>query len=337
MPKLELHLHLEGAMRSDTVRGLSMERLGWSGDLEPGWEHSYYTYSDFAGFLAQLTPRFPARADEYARIAAECFEDLAAINVVYAEISIDAPAREVGDDSRFWPIVEALAEERRRAEASLPMRINFIMGLMRTLPVELAVYRVKLAAEARDRGMGVVGIDLHGDEVSGAPASFVPAYRLAEELGLGLRAHAGEAAGTQSIWDAIELLHARRIAHGVRAREDPSLLERLKQGDVTLEMCPTSNVRTAAVPDLASHPMHWYHEIGIPVTVNSDDPLPFFTDIQREYRLLQDELGFTRDELRQITLNAVRCAFLDEGERERLTALVDQAYRTDEAIANTAS
>ncbi|MBV9280361.1 MAG: hypothetical protein JOZ41_09805, partial [Chloroflexi bacterium] len=156
MPKIELHLHLEGAMRSRTVCDLSIARLGWTGTLEPGWEHTYYTYADFAGFMAQLTPRFPGRPDEYARIARECFEDLAAQRVVYAEVSFDPPVREVGDDTRFWPIVEALEEERRRAQSCWPIRINYIAAMMRSLPVEVGIYRVELAARARDRGIGIV-------------------------------------------------------------------------------------------------------------------------------------------------------------------------------------
>src|SRR5207244_386496 len=117
LPKIELHLHLEGAMRSETVRDLSRARLGWEGPLDSGWEHTYYTYTDFAGFMAQLTPRAPFRPDEYARIARECFEDLAALNVVYTEVSFEAPVYQVGDDTRFWPIVEALETERRLAES----------------------------------------------------------------------------------------------------------------------------------------------------------------------------------------------------------------------------
>jgi aminodeoxyfutalosine deaminase len=337
LPKIELHIHLEGAIRSDTVRSLSIERLGWTGELAAGWEHTYYTYSDFAGFMAQLTPRFPSRPDEYARIARECFEDLAALGVVYAEVSFDAPTREVGDDSRFWPIVEALEDERRAAESRLPIRVNWIVALMRTLPPEVALWRAQLAVQARDRGMAVVGIDLHGDEPNGAPAAFAPAYRLAEEHGLGLRAHAGEASGTESIWDSINILRATRIAHGIRATDDPALMERLKQGDITLEMCLTSNVRTASVPDLASHPFRLFYEQGIPVTINSDDPLPFFTDIEREYRLLVEEFGFTRDELRTITLQAVQAAFLPEEEKATLAALIDRGYAATETEALEAS
>lgn len=315
-------------MRPGTVAEMSVERLGWSGDLLPGWEHTYYTYRDFAGFMAQLTPRFPFRPDEYARIARECFEDLAALGVAYAEVSFDAPTREVGDDTRFWPIVEALEEERRLAESRFPIRINWILALMRTLPPEVGLWRTDLAIKARDRGISVVAIDLHGDEPAGPPGPFVPAFDLAREYGLGLRAHAGEATGPEGVWEAINLLGVSRIAHGVRSIEDPILMERLLQGDLTLEMCPTSNVRTAAVPDLASHPFRRFYERGIPVAVSSDDPLPFFTDIERECRLLVDEFGFSVDDLHAITLNAARAAFLPASERRTLIALIDGAYRT---------
>lgn len=292
-----------------------------------GWEDSYYTYTDFAGFMSQLTPRFPGRPDEYARIARECFEDLAAMNVVYAEVSFDAPAREVGDDSRFWPIVRAMEAERRRAEDRFGIRLNWIVGLMRTLPVEVALFRVELTAAAREQGIAIVGIDLHGDETQAPPLPFEPAYRRAAELGLGLRAHAGEALGPESIHEAVKILGVRRIAHGIAAAYDPDLMEELQDGHVTLEVCPTSNVRTALVPDLQSHPIRQFYDMGIPITVNSDDPLPFFTNIEREYRLLVEEFGFTIDDLRQITLNGIRAAFISDEEKARLIARIDPAYR----------
>jgi adenosine deaminase len=317
-------------MRPETVRDLSHERLGWEGPLSSDWPSTYYTYTDFPGFMAQLTPRFPWRADEYGRVAAECFEDLVALNVVYTEVSLDAPVRAVDDDTRFWPIMEALEMERRRAEALWPIRINFILGLQRSLPVEVAIYRVELAAQAREQGIAVVGIDLHGDEINYACAPFAPAFCRGAELGLGLRCHAGEVTDPQSVIDAIELLGAKRIAHGVRAVENPSLIDRLRRGDITLEMCLTSNVRTGAIPDVRSHPFRRFFDAGIPVTVNSDDPLPFFTNIEREYRLLVDEMGFTIDELRETTLIAARAAFLGEDERRALTAVIDGAYRTAE-------
>jgi adenosine deaminase len=327
VPKIELHLHLEGAVRPETVRHLSVERLGWSGALASNWPEAYYTYTDFAGFMEQLTPRFPGGPQEYALIAAECFQDLAALGVIYAEVSFDLPVQKPGDDSRFWPVVEALEAERRRAERELPIKINFIAGLMRTLPVDVAMYRTELAIEARRRGISIVAVDLHGDETRGLAEPFAPVYRFAEAHGLGLRAHAGEAVGTGSIWAAIDALGAKRIAHGVRAAEDAALLTRLQQGDVTLEMCPTSNVRTAVVPGLSAHPIRRFYDLGVPVTVNSDDPLPFFTDIERECRILVDQFGFTRLELKNLMQTAARVAFLPETERALLHEQIERGFQ----------
>jgi adenosine deaminase len=197
---------------------------------------------------------------------------------------------------------------------------------MRSLPVEVAIHRVELAAEARDRGIGIVAIDLHGDELNFPGAPFAPAFRLARELGFRLRAHAGEATGPQSIWEAIEMLGVERIAHGVRAVEHPRLLRRLQEGDIMLELCPTSNVRTGLYPDLASHPIRRLYELGIPLTVASDDPLPFFTNVERECRLLVDELGFAGEDLRRLTLTAAERAFLPGAERLALVSQIDAAY-----------
>lgn len=313
-------------MRPATVADMSIERQGWQGPLPPGWEHSYYTYTDFEGFMAQLTPRFPGGPAEYARIARECFEDLAAQNVVYAEVNFDGRVRDIGDVKKFWSIMEALEEERRHAEEKFHLRLNYLVGLMRTLPVRVALYRIELAAEARARGMGVVGIDLHGDEEKADTGRFAPAYALAREYRLGTRAHAGEARGPESVWQAIDALGAKRIGHGIRAAEDPALMARLQQGDITLEMCPTSNVRIGICPDLPTHPIRRFFELGIPVTVNSDDPLPFFTNVEREMRLLIDEMGFSRDDMRCLALTAAGIAILPDAEKAALTAVFDAAY-----------
>ena len=326
LPKIELHIHLEGSVRPGTMSCLSVQRLGPNGPLAPGWEETYYTFTDFAGYMAQLTPRFPGSADEYACIARECFEDLASQNVVYTEVSVDGRVRHADQEEAFWQYAEALEHERRGAEDRLGIRINFILALMRTLSVKSAMLRVQLAIRARDRGFGVVGIDLHGDESRTVAARFAGAFALAREHGLGVRAHAGEARGAESVREAIEVLGVQRIDHGVRALEDPSLLERLRRGDILLEIAPTSNVRTAIVPNLKSHPVRRLYDLGVPLTVSSDDPLPFFTNLIREYRLLVDEFGFTRDDLLCITRNAAHHAFLPEAERVALAARIEADY-----------
>jgi adenosine deaminase len=268
--------------------------------------------------MAQLTPRLPGTPEEYARVTRELIEDLVAVGVIYAEVSFGFLAPQVGDDTLFWPIMEAMECERREAERRFPIQISFIAGLMRTLSVELAVFHTQLAVQARERGIAIVGIDLHGDEFLSPPEPFAPAYDLARAHGLGLRAHAGEAVGPASMWGAINALGVSRVAHGIHALEDPALIARLQRGDITLEICPTSNVRTAVVPDLASHPVRRLHDLGVPVTVHSDDPLPFFTTIERELRLLVEYFGFSSQELRHLTETAARAAFLQTDERTRL-------------------
>jgi adenosine deaminase len=326
LPKVELHIHLEGSVRPGTMCVLSIERLGSSGPLLPGWEESYYTFTDFAGYMAQLTPRFPGSPGEYACIARECFEDLAGRNVIYAEVSVDGRVRHAGQEHAFWPYMEALEDARRCAQERLGIRLNYILALMRTLSVESALARVRLAIEARDRGFGVVGIDLHGDESIAGSAQFAEAYDLARAHGLGLRAHAGEASGAESVREAIEILRVQRIGHGIRALEDPALVERLQRGDILLEVAPTSNVRTAVVPDLRAHPVRRLYDLGIPIAVSSDDPLPFFTTIEREHRLLVEQFDFSRDDLYRITQNASQHAFLPEEERAALAAKVKAGY-----------
>jgi aminodeoxyfutalosine deaminase len=324
-PKLDLHIHLEGAMRPATVPDLSVDRMR-VGPLNPDWETAYYTFSDFAGFMRQLTPRIPSSADEYGRVARECFEDLAAQGVLYSEVSFGPPVSDVGDDRRFWPIVEAMEEARRAAEASLDISIRFIAGLMRSLPVEVGIYNVRLAAQARDQGIAVVGIDLHGDEINYPASPFAAAFQEARDLGFGLRAHAGEASGAHDVEQAIKTLGVQRIAHGQRAIESQEVMDLAKQRAVTFDMALTSNVRTGGAKDLPGHPIREFFEAGLAVTVNSDDPLPFFTNVEREYRLLIDELAFERRDVETVALNAVNAAFLTDEEKEPLRQRVEASY-----------
>ena len=172
-----------------------------------------------------------------------------------------------------------------------------------------------------------MGIDLVGDEAAGQDfAALAPAYRLASEAGLGLGAHAGEAAGPESCWGALRLLGARRLGHATRAGADPALVAQLRSERITLTMCPTSNLRTGAVAALADHPIRVFYRQGLAVTVNSDDPTHFGATLTDEYLLLARRLGFSLADLRQLTLNAVEGAFQPAAVRAALRAEVQRAW-----------
>jgi len=181
---------------------------------------------------------------------------------------------------------------------------------------------VTLSEVSEVRSLGVVGIGLGGSEQEFPPEPFEEAYEEARKLGFHTTAHAGEAAGVESIWGAIRNLHVDRIGHGTRAEEDESLLAYLTEHQIPLEMCPISNVRTGVVRSLEEHPVRRYFERGISVTINTDDPKMFGSCLSEEYRLLEEKLGFSRDEIRTLILNAVQSAWLPKDGKHDLAEVL---------------
>ncbi|MCI0771145.1 MAG: adenosine deaminase, partial [Chloroflexi bacterium] len=170
------------------------------------------------------------------------------------------------------------------------------------------------------RENGIVGIGIGGGEQNFPPELFTHAYDRAREMGFRTTAHAGEAAGAESVWGAIRRLKAERIGHGVRSREDEALLDHLAESRIPLEMCPYSNVCTQVVDSIEQHPIKNYFDRGIMVTVNTDDPLMFGNTLSGEYRLLHERLGFSQDEVRQVILNGVEATWLPEDNKRELVA-----------------
>src|SRR6266542_3273594 len=252
LPKVELHLHLEGSLRPQSVCEMAPRYDAESPFCSPGWWEKYWTYTDLSGFVVEFGRVLRAclqTPEDYGRAARECFEDLAAQHVVYAEVSVGprVPGR-----PHYVPLIEtakAIDEARREVETASggAFRAGIIIGLSRNHLMEhemgaeaLALQYLRESLAAREAGAAIVGIDLHGDEQAFADVTpFVPAFKMAAEEGLGLRAHAGEGAGAQTVWDSVEQLGAQRIAHGVRSLEDARLVMELAARRVALDVCPT--------------------------------------------------------------------------------------------------
>jgi adenosine deaminase len=309
MPKVELHLHLEGAIRPRTVEELA-HRFDPSFRIN-NWEWTWPGFrfaglSDFVSTMRRMLNLALAEIDDYARVTYELLHDLADENVVYAEpsVSVNRLVRMGLDVSDTLRVVH---EARLRAEAERDIQAGIIVAFGRNTPVEFAESCAKHFADWRE--LGVVGIDLHGAEDFGPAAPFADVYRAAADAGLGLRAHAGEAVGPESVWEAIRSLGVSRIAHGVRAVEDDRLVDYLAEHRITLDICPTSNVKLRVAPSIAEHPIRELFDRGVPVTVSTDDPLMFMVTISEEYAALAEELTFTPDELERVVLHAADAAF----------------------------
>jgi aminodeoxyfutalosine deaminase len=325
LPKAELHLHLEGAILPATLIELSARHDALPLTLAEA--EALYRFTDFTGFLnafkavtAQLLG-----PEDYELAAWRMMEHLAAQGVVHAEVYVA-----VGviyhwrnhDPAAFEPVFAGLERARERAERELGLSLYWIFDAVRHFPVEEAERVFRKAAELQPAHPSIVGIGMGGDERRTGSEPFRALYAQAREAGLRLTNHAGETTGPEAIWEALAI-GSVRIGHAVSALNDPNLLLELKAREVPLELCPTSNLRTGVCPSIAAHPLRPLFDLGLLVTLNSDDPAFFGSDLANEYLLAHTEQGFTRDELRQLAANSIRASFLPEETKSSWLARID--------------
>jgi adenosine deaminase/aminodeoxyfutalosine deaminase len=295
-PKAELHLHLEGSVEPETLREIDPSLT--DEDLQAG-----YAYSDFLGFLKAYAwvAKKLVKPEHYAIAARRLFEKLHEQNVSYAEITLSAGVVIwKGDD--FGPIYAAVQKEAERSRVD----VRWIIDAVRQFAVEDAWQVARLAAERV--GDGAIALGIGGDEVRGPARLFGEVFAWAHDHGLRLHAHAGENAGPESVWEALDI-GAERIGHGIAAIRDPNLMEFLRSNEVPLEICLTSNVMTGVVPSLDKHPIRSIYKLGVPIILNTDDPALFRTSLLGEYEIAQEQFGFDGAELAGILRNAFRFAF----------------------------
>ena len=296
MPKAELHLHLEGSVQPETLHELdptiSVEEF-----------RMLYEYPDFDSFLRAFgaVGKRLRGPDDYALITRRLLEHLACQNVQYAEIIIAAGVV-IWKGQEFAPIFDAI----RDAAADSPVRVRWILDAVRQFGTEHVMRVAELAAERVDQG--VIAFGIGGSEERGPAEWFTDAFAFARKAGLRLTAHAGESMGPESVWAALEL-GAERIGHGIASVRDEALMRHLKERDIPLEVCVTSNLVTGVVKRVQDHPIRRLYDAGVPIVLNSDDPAMFRCSLVDEYRLLAREFGFSEAELRGIAENAFRYAF----------------------------
>ncbi|UCE03516.1 MAG: adenosine deaminase [Candidatus Latescibacterota bacterium] len=315
-PKVELHVHLEGALRPERLLRI-LRRHGTHREYQRPEDLAWlYQHDDLAAFLDHFRFAVTQLQDvqDVHDVAHDLFESLASQNVVYAEVLFSAAI--FVRQGMAWEELLAAVEEAARAVA---LEIKIVVDLVRNFGPEFAEQQVEtLARLGRE---SVVGIHLGGDE-PGFPASlFTRAYQLAHEARLGLAAHAGEGVGADSVQQALAL-GVQRIGHGIRCLESESVVEQLLERGTLLEVCPTSNVQTRVVPGLRTHPLSELLRRGIRVALGSDDPSFFGTDITREMQIAHDVLDLHLATLDRMIDDAMQAAFLPEAvRRERLEAM----------------
>ena len=314
LPKAELHLHLEGTILPATLVELSVRHDAHPMTLPEA--EALYRFTDFTGFIESFkaVTRRLKDPEDYELAAWRMMQHLSEQGIVHAEVFISVGVVYLWrnfDPSCFEPIFAALERARERAAAEFGLSLYWIFDAVRHFTVEEADRVFRKAAEMRRRYPSIIGIGLGGDERVTGSQPFRALYSEAARAGLRLTNHAGETTGPEAIWEALSI-GSERIGHALSAIEDSALLQDLKRREVPVELNPTSNVRTGVCPTFALHPLRRYFEEGLLVTLNSDDPAFFASDLANEYLLAHTEQGFTHDELRQLAANSIRASFLPD-------------------------
>ena len=318
IPKAELHVHLEGTISRDAY-----QRIARRNGIEPIPPERLFACDDFPTFLRSFLEAVKALREprDFAELADEYLTRSADDGVRHVELFLSpATQRKFAPTLDLQTMVAAVSEACQRARATRGISSLIIFDMVRNLGEEEAMRDLDLADACSDSG--IVGVGLGGDERNFPARDFQRAYARARELGLRRTVHAGEAAGAESIVDAVELLGAERIGHAVAARGNPEVLALLRDREVAVDACPTSNRITAALAPGEPHPLREFLGAGIAVTLNSDDPSFFRTIVSEEYEHAA-ALGCGVGEIASIARASFERSFLPEAEKRRLVTEVD--------------
>jgi aminodeoxyfutalosine deaminase len=323
LPKVELHVHLVGSARVDTVIELAREHPEDGVPTDRESLSAWYRFTDFMHFARAYghINRLVRTGTDVTMLVSGLARNLASTNVRYAEVTI-TPLSHLANGIKPDELAEALTNGRRLAAVEHGVELAWVFDISSDLGARAGMDTIAwvLAYEPT----GTVGLGLGGPEAGGSRSAFKPAFDAAIAAGLHSVPHAGETSGPESIWSAVRDLRAERIGHGIHSIEDPVLLDYLAEDALPLEVCPTSNARTRAVGSLPDHPLPRLLGAGVPVTLATDNPGIFDTDLNHEYCLCHDALGLSRSQLVDIAVTGIRAAFCSAGLARRLLAEIDQ-------------
>lgn len=320
IPKVELHLHLDGSVDPATILDLAQQD-GIALPVQDLDELCHYLQvPEECHSLSEYLARFEyplavmQTHESLERIAYEICQREARENVRYFEVRF-APHLHTRKGLTLQEIVQAVLDGLNEGQIEFDIKAGLILCAMRHLPAEENLEIAELAARFKEKG--VVAIDLAGDEAGYPVEMHTGVFQRAKAARLHLTIHAGEAAGAESVAKAIEL-GAERIGHGVRAMEDPTLLPVIKERKILLEMCPKSNRQTKVIQNLHQHPLKTYFDQGIRVSINTDNRTVSNTSLIDEYALMMEALGLTIEDIKQMNLYAAEAAFLPTREKAEL-------------------
>lgn len=325
VPKIELHCHLDGSVRPETMYELLTqqgENIGIKSIQE--FERLVRVEEECESLNEYLKKfSYPLKVmqskENIERISYELLEDLSKENVKYVEIRF-APFLHMNKDLTFDEVVESVLRGMNRARKDFNILSNAILICMRHDSLDKSIKVVEYGEKYL--GKGVVAVDLAGNEQDFPPEIHREAFQLAYEKGYKITIHGGETGIVENIPKSIEFLHATRIGHGIAAIKDPRVMELLKEKNIFLEMCPTSNLQTKAVDSIENYPIKTYLKEGIGVTVNTDNTTVSNTSLYKEYMLLIDKLDFTIEEILKLIDNGVEAAYISKEEKVALRKII---------------
>ncbi|MFE7134056.1 adenosine deaminase [Streptomyces sp. NPDC057638] len=322
LPKAELHVHHVGSASPRIVAELAARHPDSRVPTDPEALADYFTFTDFAHFIQVYLSvvdliRTP---DDVRLLTYEVARDMARQNIRYAELTItpSSSTKRGIEDKAFMAAIE---DARLAAETELGVVLRWCFDIPGEAGLEAAEETTRLAVDLRPEGL--VSFGLGGPEIGVPRPQFKPYFDRAIAAGLRSVPHAGETTGPETIWDALRELRAERIGHGTSATQDPALLAHLAEHRIPLEVCPTSNIATRAVTELDAHPVREMVAAGVLVTINSDDPPMFGTDLNNEYAVAARLLELDERGLAALAKNAVEASFLDAAGKSRISTEID--------------
>lgn len=325
IPKAEIHLHIEAVISRDSIKALSRKKNGT--EMTDAELDRLFSYEDLNGFIAaflEVQNMFSEVAD-FDLVFADLRQYLADNGIAYAEVFF-APSAFVKKGFDYGDIMANFDRNIAKIKAETGVDVKVLVDVSRTFGLENAEKNLDMLLAHRIPA--VIGIGLGGAESKGPCKDFGPVFERARANGLKTVAHAGEDVDAWSIRDALDVLHAARIGHGITAIQDEVLMERLKDEHIPLEVAPTSNVFTKKyVPSFEQHPIRAFFDRGLLVTVNTDDPLFFKVSLLDEYWNLHSRLHFTEDDIRQLVLNGFAASFLPDDEKKAWAEKVEASWK----------
>jgi aminodeoxyfutalosine deaminase len=323
LPKAELHVHHVGSASMETVATLADRHAGSTAvPTDPDELAAFFTFTDFGHFIEVYlaTVDLLRTPEDLWTLTHDVARDLVAQNVRYVELTC-TPYTSIAVGIPAEAYVEAIEDARRRAAADFGLEMRWIFDIPGEsgLPAADATLDVAL----RLRPDGLIGFGLGGPEIGVPRPQFKPHFDQARAAGLRSLPHAGESTGPETIWDAVRVLGAERIGHGITAAQDPELMAHLAEHDIMLEISPTSNVRTRSVPSLDEHPLATLVAAGVPVSINSDDPPMFGTTLTHEYEIARRLLGLDDAGVADLARAAVRYSYAPDAVKTSILAEID--------------